>query len=692
VAGLVDPDDLGQPEPEQRGRMAPRPPDAGARRDELVANAGHELKTPLSIMLGLSGRLLAASDVAGPARRDVERIRANAYALLKHVDDLLEAARLDDGRVVLEPSDCDVAALVRETATGFASLLEERGQRLVLHTPGRVPARLDQARFGSVVTNLLANAVRYAPRGGVVRVALTAADGSLRLEVADSGPGIPAVERAAVFERFHQVAGPEHRRPGSTGLGLAIVRDLVELHGGTVTADEAPEGGALLCVELPHETAVAGPIAPPAPAALDAPERERATVEALKLELGALDRRGAGAAGHDRSGLPRVVLVEGSPTLAPYLEELLGGDYDVRRAAGAEEAVRIAAETEVDAVLVDVGGPGGEALLAGLRAPPLAGVPLVVLAGDPAQAQELVRERADDYAVKPFAETLLVRLGTLVGARRAESARAEADARFRAVFQHAPTAMALATTEGRLLEVNAALARLLGLPRDAPGELTLDDLTHPDDVLEAPARLVPPSEAGAVLRLERRLVAADGRIVPAVLTISVVHDGGAPRQLAIQIEERSGAARRTGRDATMLAQALSAQLARCVRYDERAALLLVEIGSARDDGDDGARRRTAAVVAAAMRRRLRGSDALVPVGDRRFAALLVNASAPAALAVARGVRAAVQEDAAEAGRPLSAAVGVCAFDASATVEGVVAEAEAALRTARRGRGVAVTAA
>jgi GGDEF domain-containing protein len=171
-----------------------------------------------------------------------------------------------------------------------------------------------------------------------------------------------------------------------------------------------------------------------------------------------------------------------------------------------------------------------------------------------------------------------------------------------------------------------------------------------------------------------------------------VHDGGAPRQLAIQIEERSGAARRSGRDATMLAQALSAQLARCVRYDERAALLLVEIGSARDDGDDGARRRTAAVVAAAMRRRLRGSDALVPVGDRRFAALLVNASAPAALAVARGMRAAVQEDAAEAGRPLSAAVGVCAFDASATVEGVVAEAEAALRTARRGRGVAVTAA
>jgi PAS domain S-box-containing protein len=282
-----------------------------------------------------------------------------------------------------------------------------------------------------------------------------------------------------------------------------------------------------------------------------------------------------------------------------------------------------------------------------------------------------------------------VRLGTLVGARRAESARAEADARFRAVFQHAPTAMALATTEGQLLEVNAALARLLGLPRDAPGELTLDDLTHPDDVLEAPARLVPPSEAGAVLRLERRLVAADGRIVPAVLTISVVHDGGAPRQLAIQIEERSGAARRSGRDATMLAQALSAQLARCVRYDEHAALLLVEIDNP-DAGDSATRLRTAAMVAAAMRRRLRRSDVLVPLGERRFAALLVNAQAPAVVAVARSVRSAVEEVAGDAG--LRAAVGVCAFDANATAARIVAEAELALRRARRGTGVAESAA
>jgi PAS domain S-box-containing protein len=310
-----------------------------------------------------------------------------------------------------------------------------------------------------------------------------------------------------------------------------------------------------------------------------------------------------------------------------------------------------------------------------------------VLAGDPEQAQLLVRDRADDYAVKPFAETLLVRLGSVVGRRRAESARDEADARFRAVFEHAPTGMALATPAGRLLEVNAALARLLGLSRDAPLDITIDELTHPDDLLDGPESLVPPSEDHAVLRLERRLVAADGHVVATTLTISVIRDATAPRQLVVQVEE----SRARGREAWVLVRVLTAQLARCVRYDEHAALLLVEIDDL-DAGNPTARLRTAATVASAVRRRLRRSDVLVPLGERRFAALLVNARAPAAMAVARGVRAAVQESGGGPGSGLSAAVGVCAFDAGATATRIVAQSELALRRARRGSGVAESAA
>src|SRR3954468_6724590 len=149
MASLVDPDDAGLPDLEQQDALhvAQRMREAQTRRGELVANAGHELKTPLSIILGLSGRLLSASDDGTAERRDAERIRANAYGLLKQVDDLLQAARIEDGRVVVEPVDCDVAALVRDAATGFQALLDERAQRLVLRTPGRLPARIDEPKL-----------------------------------------------------------------------------------------------------------------------------------------------------------------------------------------------------------------------------------------------------------------------------------------------------------------------------------------------------------------------------------------------------------------------------------------------------------------------------------------------------------------------------------------------------------------
>ena len=290
-----------------------------------------------------------------------------------------------------------------------------------------------------------------------MRCTAAAGDGQLSIEVADSGPGVPATEREAIFERFHQVSGARHRRPGGTGLGLAIVRELVTLLGGTVTAGEAPEGGALLRVTLPHEPAVATPAPGRRALGPNVAEHERATLEALRLDLEALDRRDARRR-PAADGLPRVLLVEPGPTLAVYLEELLGADYDVRRAATADEALRIARATPVDAVLVDVAGAGGEALLGAVRVPALAGVPFVILAGDPEQAQLLVRDRADDYAVKPFAETLLVRLGSSSAGGGRVGAR-EADARFHAVFEHAPNRMRLATTEGRCSRSTPRLAR-----------------------------------------------------------------------------------------------------------------------------------------------------------------------------------------------------------------------------------------
>ena len=173
--------------------------------------------------------------------------------------------------------------------------------------------------------------------------------------------------------------------------------------------------------------------------------------------------------------------------------------------------------------------------------------------------------------------------------------------------------------------------------------------------------------------------------MPATLTISVIREDAAPGQLVVQVEE----ARARGREAWVLVRVLTAQLARCVRYDERAALLLVEID---DPGDDDGvarlrRRRPSRVrCAAACAARTSSSRSATAASPRCSS----TPATPAAMAVARGVHAAVEETAVAGATPLGAAVGVCAFDATATAARIMAEAESALLRARRTNGVAAS--
>src|SRR3954454_21544647 len=133
------------------------------KRRELLAGVGHELKTPLLIVLGLCGRLLAADELAAEHIGDAGRIRANAYVLLKRVEELLQVSRLDAGHLAADLRDVDVAALIRSSCEGFASVAEMRGQRLVLEAPARLRACVDEEKVLSVVSNLLANALKHAP-------------------------------------------------------------------------------------------------------------------------------------------------------------------------------------------------------------------------------------------------------------------------------------------------------------------------------------------------------------------------------------------------------------------------------------------------------------------------------------------------------------------------------------------------
>jgi signal transduction histidine kinase len=248
---------------------------------QQLADVGHELKSPLSIMLALCTRLEESGRLQAEDADDVARIRANAYTMLRRVQDLMLVARLDNVDRQLEAAVVDVAAIVRTCAEGFGSIAAQRELDLRIGVPERLPAVADEEKLVSVVSNLVANAIRHAPAGGVVRCSLSTAPGRLILQVADDGAGVAPDQREMIFERYRRGS----RSPG-TGLGLAIVSEIAQLHGGSVAVGDAPEGGALFTVELPLRTQRVAPQRPPGPQrSLALADRQKAIVEELRAEL-----------------------------------------------------------------------------------------------------------------------------------------------------------------------------------------------------------------------------------------------------------------------------------------------------------------------------------------------------------------------------------------------------------------------
>jgi signal transduction histidine kinase len=257
-------------------------PDPAASPDhrQQLADVGHELKTPLSIMLALCTRLEESGRLDGQDAEDVARIRANAYTMLRRVQDLMLVARLENAEQALEAAVVDVAAIVRTCVEGFGELAAQRALDLRLGVPDRLPAVADEEKLVSVVSNLMANAIRHAPAGGIVRCSLSTASDRLVLQVADNGAGVPPDAREHIFQRYRRGA-----KSAGTGLGLAIVGEIAQLHGGTVAVGDAPEGGALFIVELPLRTQrLSQRTAPQRSLALA--DRQKAIVEELRAELG----------------------------------------------------------------------------------------------------------------------------------------------------------------------------------------------------------------------------------------------------------------------------------------------------------------------------------------------------------------------------------------------------------------------
>ena len=223
-------------------------------RSEMVANIGHELRTPLSAILGYIETLEHSPDLSAEDReRFLSVISRNSKRLQRLVRDLSRLSRLESNQPTPMPESLDLAGLARSVVETFLPQTQERNIQVRIDIPrGLSRVKADRDGLETVLLNLLENAVRATPSGGHITLGAQEEDGRIELWVEDTGPGIPAELRDRVFERFYRIDAGRSVAEGGSGLGLAIVKHTVLQYGGKVWIEEGSEGGARVRLLLPR--------------------------------------------------------------------------------------------------------------------------------------------------------------------------------------------------------------------------------------------------------------------------------------------------------------------------------------------------------------------------------------------------------------------------------------------------------
>ncbi|MFL5901348.1 MAG: sensor histidine kinase [Solirubrobacterales bacterium] len=222
-------------------------------KDEFVLTASHELRSPLTSVQGFAELLMLERDRLSPKQADtVEIILDNTRHLVRLLNDLLDLARSDAGRLTIKPTPTDTGPLVEDAARTMRSQTEAKGQSLHLRADPNLPRiNVDRDRIRQVLMNLLTNAHEYCPEGATINVTAERRDAEVEMIVSDDGPGMAADQLEHIFERFTRGDAGLTQHVGGTGLGLAISKSLVQLHGGTIAAESTPGRGSTFHVRIP---------------------------------------------------------------------------------------------------------------------------------------------------------------------------------------------------------------------------------------------------------------------------------------------------------------------------------------------------------------------------------------------------------------------------------------------------------
>ncbi|NPC52137.1 PAS domain S-box protein [Corallococcus sp. AB032C] len=498
----------------------------------FFSNVSHEFRTPLTLMLGPLGDVLAdVEHPLEPAHRErLAIVQRNSQRLHKLVNSLLDFSRLEAGRMRATFEPTDLGPLTAGLASAFDSLVKRAGLRLQVDCPPlSTSVWVDRDLWEKVVLNLLSNAFKFTFQG-TLTVRLRERDGRVELSVSDTGTGIPTHELPRVFDRFHRVEGAKGRSHEGSGIGLALVRELVELHGGRVAVESTPGRGSTFTVSLPTGTAHLPPeqLRASSREAVRAPNPEVFVNEAAQWLSGAADDTPAPVP-EAPPGVVRghVLVADDNADMRDYVRRSLEGRFQVTTVADGNAALELARRHPPDVVLSDVMMPGldGFGLLRALKSDPrTAHVPVILLsarAGEEAKVEGLTAG-ADDYLVKPFGvRELVARLEGTVNAARARAQREEllqalklSETRYRLATRATKDAVWDLDLSTQQLTWSEGVHTLFGYPLDAvPPELDWwTDAVHPEDRAQAVESLhaIVDSPGGSDWRAEYRFRKADG--------------------------------------------------------------------------------------------------------------------------------------------------------------------------------------
>ena len=382
--------------------------EASRLKDEFLAVVSHELRTPLSAMVGWL-RMLDAGLVDDERRaKALATISRNADSLHQLVDDLLDVSRAISGKLRIDVQPLDLGDVVRAAIDAARTAADAKQIALLTEIdPAATELAGDAGRLRQVVWNLVQNAVKFTARGGTVAVVVRRREGNVEIVVRDDGRGISAAHLPYVFDRFRQGQTGTTREHGGLGLGLAIVKSLVELHGGTVTAQSAGEdAGSTFTVRLP-------------------------TADARAQEIPAVSESST-SGGRNRIRVPenvrglRVLVVDDDRDATELLAELLGG-YGLTPivASSAQQAMEALERERPDALVSDIGMPGedGYSLIGRIRKLPDAALAAIPAMAVTAFARKEERAKAlwsgfDHHLPKPVdPNELFAVLGSMTAAR-----------------------------------------------------------------------------------------------------------------------------------------------------------------------------------------------------------------------------------------------------------------------------------